>query len=470
MKLGRIKSLPDNAILVTMDITSLYTNIDHDEGANACFEMLEKRMNRKISSSLLKNLILLVLRSNVFRYSEKLYKQIKGTAMGTPMAVNYANIFLDKFENDMLDEYERSTNVRPLFWMRYIDDIFFIWYHDEISLKQFIKFCDNYSTLKKMKSNIKFETSTSKEAVNFLDVKVKITGNKIITSLYTKPTDAHLYLNSRSCHPQHIIKNIPKGQLIRVRRICSEDADYDFHAKKMKQYFVSRGYNEKYLQLINEDVRKLERNELLRDKAELLQKDSHMAFVCTWHPKLKQLPSILHQNYNILSADAKLSKTFTSKPTVTYKRKKNLLNYLCKNDIRNKKIQKEEKCRGCKLCKLVNTSKTITNKNTGTTIKIKPGATCKSTGIIYAINCKKCEKIYIGHTGDTMSNRYSKHKYDIKNRPKQNELASHCHDDHDIEKDLELFILDHGISSLQKRKFLEDRYICKLQTLHPSGE
>ena len=122
-KLNDIESLPNNAILVTMDVASLYTNIDHNEGANACYTMLEKRKNKKIPSTLLKRLILLVLKSNIFRFNEQLYRQVKGTAMGTPMAVNYANIFLDRFENDMLAEYERRTNLRPFLWMRYIDDV-----------------------------------------------------------------------------------------------------------------------------------------------------------------------------------------------------------------------------------------------------------------------------------------------------------------------------------------------------------
>ena len=80
-------------ITLPLDVASLYTNIDHEEGANACFEMLQKRKNKKVPSSLLKRLIQLVLKSNVFRYNEQLYKQVKGTAMGTPMAVNYAYIF-----------------------------------------------------------------------------------------------------------------------------------------------------------------------------------------------------------------------------------------------------------------------------------------------------------------------------------------------------------------------------------------
>ena len=53
------------------------------------------------------------------------YKQIKGTAMGTPMAVNYANLFLNKFETELLMEFEKEFGVKPLVWMRYIDDIFF---------------------------------------------------------------------------------------------------------------------------------------------------------------------------------------------------------------------------------------------------------------------------------------------------------------------------------------------------------
>ena len=237
----------------------------------------------------------------------------------------------------------------------------------------------------------------------------------------------------------------------------------------MKQYFISRGYKEKHLEQTITKVKKMERTELLNDKIETSTKDPQSVFVCTWHPKLKQLPSILHQNHNILSTDAKLSKIFKSRSTVAFRRKKNLSNYLCYNDIRNKKPSKEGKCRGCQLCKLMGTGKTVTNKNTGAKINIKPGATCKTTGIIYAIHCKKCEQIYIGHTGYSMSDRFSKHKYDIKNRPKQNELAAHCHNDHDIENDLEVFILDHGIPLLEHRKFLEDQYICKLQTLQPNG-
>ena len=37
-----------------MDVSSLYTNIDHLEGAEACYEALEKRENKTVPSILLK--------------------------------------------------------------------------------------------------------------------------------------------------------------------------------------------------------------------------------------------------------------------------------------------------------------------------------------------------------------------------------------------------------------------------------
>ena len=106
----------------------------------------------------------------------------------------------------------------------------------------------------------------------------------------------------------------------------------------------------------------------------------------------------------------------------------------------------------------MSTSKTIKNKNTGAELKLKPAATCKTKGIIYAIKCKKFGHTYIEHTGDSMSERFSKHKYNIKNRPQQNELATHCHKHkHDTEKDLEVFIIEHGIHILGLPRLLEDK-------------
>ena len=85
-----------------MDVSSLYNNIDHEEGAETCLQKLEERKNKSISSIAIKNLILMILKSNAFRFGNQYYRQITGTAMGTSMVLNYTNLFMDNFEQNLL--------------------------------------------------------------------------------------------------------------------------------------------------------------------------------------------------------------------------------------------------------------------------------------------------------------------------------------------------------------------------------
>ena len=71
-----------------------------------------------------------------------------------------------------------------------------------------------------------------------------------------------------------------------------------------------------------------------------------------------------------------------------------------------------------------------------------------------------------------MEERYSKHKYNIKKRPEQNELAKHFHKFHknaDIDSTVEVQILMHGKMEEEERKRLEDKAICRLQTMGEHG-
>ena len=108
------------------------------------------------------------------------------------------------------------------------------------SLKNFIKFANEYTDSKNMKSNIKFEVNISKEKVNFLDVEITLSDQILHSNVYSKPTDAHLYLNAYSCHPAKTIKNIPKGQFIRIRRICSNYNDFMRNANLLISQFCKQ--------------------------------------------------------------------------------------------------------------------------------------------------------------------------------------------------------------------------------------
>ena len=54
-------------------------------------------------------------------------------------------------------------------WLRYIDDVFFLWSDDEESLLKFINFVRTYSKSKEMKSSLDYDVFFSQDIVNFLD-------------------------------------------------------------------------------------------------------------------------------------------------------------------------------------------------------------------------------------------------------------------------------------------------------------
>ena len=83
--------------------------------------------------------------------------------------------------------------------------------------------------------NIKFTMSYSTDGTAYLDILTYVKDSKICTTLYIKPSDTHAYLKPTSCHPKHVCKNIPHGEAQRIRKICSEEEEYQsFPAKGLK--------------------------------------------------------------------------------------------------------------------------------------------------------------------------------------------------------------------------------------------
>ena len=92
--------LPKSRILVSMDVTSLYTNIPQEEGITTVCEAYEEfyEENPPIPTRYLREMLSLILQENSFQFSGKDCLQTHGTAMGTKMAEAFANI-MAKIEN-----------------------------------------------------------------------------------------------------------------------------------------------------------------------------------------------------------------------------------------------------------------------------------------------------------------------------------------------------------------------------------
>ena len=160
--------------------------------------------------------------------------------MGTICAPNYANIFMGKFEKTYIYPY---INQFSNFYCRFIDDIFFIWNGTVIQLQEVIKKLNNRHP------TIKFDSKLSKTTIEFLDTKVykNKEQNKLLTTVYCKPTDRRNFLHYTSAHPRSLIKSIPYSQALRLKKICAETSELSKNLQVLKESFINRGFKEKFL-------------------------------------------------------------------------------------------------------------------------------------------------------------------------------------------------------------------------------
>ena len=235
--------VPNNAILVSMDITSLYTNIPQEEGIETVCRAYKSFYEGEspIPTQYLKRALELILQENSFQFTGKNYLQTHRTAMGTKMAVAFANIFMGKVESQIL---ERSAK-KPLAWKMYIDDIFSIWNINRDEVTQFIEQANSHHP------TIKYTAEISDTETTFLDTKLykgeRFAKQSILDiKTYFKATETFQYTHFSSCHPPGVKKGFIKGEALRLLRTNSSKAAFKTAIKKknLKTNLIERGYPE----------------------------------------------------------------------------------------------------------------------------------------------------------------------------------------------------------------------------------
>ena len=117
-------------------------------------------------------------RSSVFsqssvqiQYNGKHYKQLHGTAMGSPVSVVVAEIVMQNIEEQALASYKR---IIPL-WLRYVDDTFTTLHKDEID--------DFHEHLNRQNAHIQFTKEIEdNDKIPFLDCLVIRDSNRLQTT------------------------------------------------------------------------------------------------------------------------------------------------------------------------------------------------------------------------------------------------------------------------------------------------
>jgi hypothetical protein len=357
-----------------------------------------KYHNEHISMFGIKTFLELIFYNNIFKYEKNFYLQKVGIAMGCICGPTVANLYLYA-----LEKYWLSIN-RPLIYKRFIDDIFYL----------------NKGKLDQTDLNLQFENLKLSflidKKVPFLDLNVEIDKfrNKIKFSLYIKPTNTFQYLHINSNHPKYIFKNIPKSLFLKVRRICSEDVDYFFHARNLLGQLLKRGYDFDFLLKILCQIGRLDRKSLIayRDKGNNIDQYSIRLCMGFDHNYL-DLKKDTFLNFVSISEQFEWLKSF--KLTFTNSILPNFKKLFIDNfhfNFNQNFFTRNCNSSKCIICKFILKDSYLKLKNF--ILPLKCNSNCKSLGIVYVIKCLKCEVLYIGESEFSASKRISQHLYDIK--------------------------------------------------------
>ena len=150
----------------SLNVDSLFTNITLEETINICTNLIYDNVDviEGINKLEFKNLLSLATQESYFLFNDVLYKQKDGVAMGLPLGPTMANVFLSFYEVKWLEQC--PNEFKPVFYRRYMDDIFVLFK----SAEHLSKFLDYFNTYHQ---NMYFSFEQEKDGkLSLLDVEV----------------------------------------------------------------------------------------------------------------------------------------------------------------------------------------------------------------------------------------------------------------------------------------------------------
>ncbi|CAJ0966647.1 unnamed protein product [Ranitomeya imitator] len=312
-------SIIGEVILASFDVMSLYTSIDHKRGLEAINKKLMSTQYSSEAREFIMQLLRLVLTRNYFLFGDSFYLQLRGTAMGANMAPTYANVVMSVLEEDFVYVSHHFGLVAA--WWRYIDDIFLIWTGTEDLLHDFHQY------LNTVDDTIKFTLVYSKTDIQFLDVNVRIEGNKLSTQLYVKPTDKNDLLSFYSQHPKRMKESIPYSQLMLIKRIESDENSLENSLQRVMTRFLDRGYPQNLLQTPKNKVDDLKRENLFHKKIRTKELN-RIPFVMSYCEESGRIANIISKHWGMLHKCLPQVAEFSRPPMFSYKRNRTIASTL----------------------------------------------------------------------------------------------------------------------------------------------
>jgi hypothetical protein len=223
-------------LLASLDAESLFTNVPVTEKIQIILHNVyhhEQLPPPSIPKAIMEKLLHSCTTESPFRSPDnKLYRQINGVAMGSPLGPSFAEFYMCDIENRVLSDDE----LKPQIYCRYVDDVFVV-VRDEDHLKDLQQQMEAQSAL-----HFTYELGTNNN-LPFLDIDVTVTGTEYSTTVYTKPTDLGKCMNPSGECPDRYRESTIRSYVHRAFKTCSSPELLDAELWRTKQVLVNNGYS-----------------------------------------------------------------------------------------------------------------------------------------------------------------------------------------------------------------------------------
>ena len=431
--------ISDGDVLVSFDIINMFPSIDNDTGIERVRRKLMDFVDKfDVPVECIIEALELCLKRNCSAFRGQYWLQTNGTAMGPKNSCSYADIVAEHVDRRVLESKTSYPELKS--WFRFRDDTFALWRGTVLRLNEFFELLNSFD------AHLQFTMDVGGSSLHFLDLLISISNNRLETSVYSKSTDPHIYLNANSCHPGSQKRCIAKGVALRLRRICSDENDFRERSKEYIQYLLECGHDKTHVVEKFKEVTDITREEARRSRRKV--DGGHCVFSVKFNPRAPDIRELFRKHRSVIEYDPHAREILPDRVLrVSYKRNANLKELLApSNPYINKNIGDSLGCykcsaKRCDCCKnfLVSGSSfrsVITKK----IFKIGKSLTCGSENVVYLAQCVVCGLQGVGSTIN-FKTRLANYKSHIKRKRRTCAIVNHFLDCHGADNSSLKFML-----------------------------
>ena len=127
-----------------------------------------------------------------------------------------------------------------MYYKRFIDNGFAVWLHDSDSAIE----ASNWNEFKTICNTmgLSWTFKSPKKKLVFIDMTIKIEGERLITTIYSKPMALYQYIPPSSYHPPGVLTGLVFGKILQIYHFCSLSNDINKELSLFYWRLLIHGY------------------------------------------------------------------------------------------------------------------------------------------------------------------------------------------------------------------------------------